>query len=138
MLTRAGRPCHYHAKLRKGNTTPASEMARGPFEELPATERASEFPIASRDLAADGNDARPAFESTVIDGHVLVLYRDLAAVARIENDEVGVGARLDRAFLREEIEELRHLRARDIDEGVKVELPLFYAITVQQVDPLLE
>src|SRR4051812_39698409 len=41
---------------------PASEMTRRALEELATAERANEFPLARRDLAADRDDARAPFD----------------------------------------------------------------------------
>src|ERR1017187_2198556 len=79
------------------------------LQEFAAAECASELAVARGDLAAHGHDARaaldrPAFERAVVDGHVLRLHGDFSAIVRIEDHEVGVGAGLDRALAREEIE----------------------------------
>ena len=79
-------------------------MTRFPLEELPAAEGAAEFPVAGRDLAADGDHSRaalkrPAFEGAVVDVHVLRQGRDGAAVIRIEYHEIGIRAGLDGTFV---------------------------------------
>src|ERR1035437_6012800 len=119
------------------------EVAWGALEELPAAKGAGELAVARGDLAAHGHDTRaafkrPAFERRVIDGHVLGLHGDFPAVIRIKDDEVGVGARLDCAFAREEVELLRDLRARGVDHRVQVDLSGLYAVGVEQIDPLFE
>src|SRR5260221_13732495 len=108
-------------------------MHRRPREILSASECADEFPIAHCNLATHGYDARlafdlPAFEGAVIDGHRLRRGGNRAAIIRIEHDEIRVAADGDRAFAREESEELRGLRAGDVDERVEVEPSALHAV----------
>src|SRR5688500_16234838 len=120
-----------------------SKMTRCPLEELAASQCPDELAVTCGNLAADRYDARPAFqlpafECAIVDVRVLGLCRDRAAVGRIEDDKVGVGAELDRAFFGEEIEKLCDLGARDIHERVEVDFSRLHAVRVEQVNPLFE
>ena len=64
--------------------------------------------------------------------------RDLAAVVRVVDDEVGIAAHGDRALAREETEQSRGLGARAIDEGAQVDPSLGDAVCVEQVDAVFE
>ena len=118
-------------------------MTRLALEEFPVAMLADEFAAAHGNLAAHGDDARaafefPAFKRAVIQVHALRLHGDFAAIVRVIHDEVGVGAGLDCAFAREEIERLRDLRAGDIHEGVQINLARLHAVGVEQVDAFFE
>ena len=96
------RACHPSMQLK---------MGRLPGEEIVVPELADGFAVAGLDAAADGDDAwpafdLPAFERAIVDGHLLRLLRNLAAVIGVVDDEVGIGAERDRAFAREEAEDL--------------------------------
>src|SRR3954471_8109839 len=118
-------------------------MIRRAFEELAAADGADEFAVADGDLAADGDDSGaafdgPAFEAAVVDVHHLRGGGDFSAVGGVVDDEVRIGARLDGAFFREETEELRGLRAGNVDEGVEIEATGFNAVGVEEVYAILE
>ena len=93
------------------------EMRRLALEEFSAAEFADKFPSRAAIFAANGHDVRPAFdlhsfEGIVIEIHLVRLRRDLSAIIRIVNHEVGVAADLNRAFAREQTEKFGGLRAR--------------------------
>jgi iron complex outermembrane receptor protein len=54
------------------------------------------------------------------------------------NDEIGIRTDLDRAFAREQAEDFRGVRARNIHECVKIELPGLYTVGEEQIHPLFE
>src|SRR5262245_28249479 len=80
-------------------------VGRLPAEELAAADLTDELAAADLELAADGDRLhaarnRPALERAVIDVHLLGGGRDEAAGLRVEDHQVGIAARLDRAFTR--------------------------------------
>ena len=92
------------------------------FSISPRPNCADKFSVAHRDFTAHGDDASaglrisPTFERAVIDVHQLRLRGNLSAILRIVDDQVRIGAELNRTLAREQSESLRRLRARDIDE----------------------
>src|SRR6266513_3691166 len=118
-------------------------MRRLALEHFAAADRADEFSVAHRHFTAHCDQVRPAFdfpafERAVIDIHLLRLRRDLSAIFRIVDDEVSVRADLDRAFARKQSEGLRRVCARDVDEGMQVELPGLYTMRVEQVHSIFD
>src|SRR2546426_1425047 len=65
------------------------------------------------------------FRSAVVHVHVLGLGGDFAAIVRIEHDEVGVRAGLDRAFAREEVEGPRDRKSTRLNSS---HLVISYAV----------
>src|SRR5687767_6259517 len=113
------------------------------FQELAAPELARELAIADGDFAADRDNAGaalelPSFECAVVDIHVLRLRRNRSTIIWIENHEIGVRTRLDRAFPRKQIEQLGDLRARHIDKRVEVDFTRLHAVGVEQIDAFFE
>lgn len=118
-------------------------MTRLALEEFPVAVFADELAVAHGDLPAHGDDARaalklPAFKRAVIQVHALRLHGDFATIVRVIDHEVGVGAGLDRAFAREEIEGFRHLGAEHVHEGVQINLAGLHAVGVEQVHAFFE
>ena len=103
---------------------------------------ADEFAVAHCDFAADGDDARPAFElpafeRAVVDVHLLRLRGNLAAIIRIVDDQVGIAA--------EWIVPLRGKRPKvsrpaccGVDERVQVDASRLHAVGVEQVHAVFE
>ena len=56
----------------------------------------------------------------------------------IEDDEVGVGARLNRALARKEAEELGGLRRGRLDESVQVDAARRHAVRVEQMHAIFD
>ena len=88
------------------------------FQELPASDCAHELPIAYRDFAADGDDARTAFQFPALKRAVVHVHRlggggDVAAPVRVEHYQVGIATGLNGALAGKETEDLRGLRAGD-------------------------
>src|ERR1041385_5987111 len=103
-------------------------MTRLPLQKPSSPEGTNEFSVPYGDFAAHGDGARTALEGPALEGAVIhvrhLRFRgDHAAIVRVEHDEIGVGAGLDRAFAWEEAEGLRDLRVGDVDEGGQVDLP---------------
>src|SRR5436309_12062265 len=83
-------------------------------QELPSTNRANELTIAGLDFATDRHRAwpPPSFPSlvrVVIRVRIAAFLPELAMIARIIDDQIGVAAQLNRALLRIEPEQLRRL-----------------------------
>src|ERR1700690_748912 len=120
-----------------------SVMARLPGEIPPVPRLAGENTVPDRHLAPDGHIPgssfdRPALKSAVIDIHGLRLRGNFAPVAGIKYDQVRVAPRLNGPLAREEVEQLRHPGAGDVDQGVQAEFPSLHSVGIQQLDPLLE
>jgi hypothetical protein len=82
------------------------EMIRLAFEKLSARHLADELSIARRDLAPNGDNIGAAFdfesfEGIVIEIHLVRFGRNVAAIVRIVDDQIGVAPDLNRAFARE-------------------------------------
>lgn len=104
---------------------------------------ADKLPIARGNLAADGDDVRTAFdghafERVVIHIHSLGFCGDSTLISRVVNDEVGITAKLNRAFAREQTEDLCGLSAGSIHESVQVETVTLYAISVEGIHAVFE
>src|SRR5580765_1553960 len=100
-------------------------MTRLTVQESSVTELAHEFAVARCNFPAHGDDAGatfdfPAFKRAVVHVHVLRLGGDSASIVWIEDDEVRIGARLDCAFARKEVERFGYLGAGGVDEGVQI------------------
>src|ERR1039457_3860480 len=96
------------------------------LEELAAAGLTDELPVTDCNLAAEGDHARAAFDRQALEGivihvHGLGLDRERAAIGWVKDDQVSVAAGLNSAFAREKAEQLRRLRAGDLDEAVQVE-----------------
>jgi len=118
-------------------------MPRRALQKFPAPDFADEFSVASGHFAAHGDNARaafdfPAFKRVVIAIDVLCLRGNFAAIFGVENDEVGIRARLDGALAREQIECFRHLRAGAIDEGMQIDFACLHAVGIKHVDAIFE
>jgi hypothetical protein len=64
--------------------------------------------------------------------------RDRDALLRVEHDDVGVGADGERSLSRVEAEELRRVRAEELDHPVQRDAALAHAEVVDHLQPVLE
>src|SRR2546430_17716540 len=101
-------------------------------KELAGTLDALEFTLSHQDVAALHHDLRQALYrhalvATVVHVHVVGLrgYRPLHP--RIEDHDIGVASRGDRALAREEAEHLRRCRRHQLDEAIERDAPRIHA-----------
>src|SRR6188474_2890757 len=110
-------------------------MRRCPLQKSSVAQLADEFSVAHLHLAADSNRRwsafeLPAFESAVVNVHLLGLGRNLAAVVGIIDHQIGVASQGDGALAREEAEQLCGLRTTCVHECVQIDSTTLDAIRV--------
>ena len=134
-----------HSAPRSGRDKkdPPLQCTRVALQERTGPRFARELPAVDDHLAArqDGfGDARhlPSFIRVVVHLHVMRLRRQRRLLLRIEDDDVGVGARRDRAFLREHAEDLRGRRRGQLDESIHRDLAGPHAAVVDQAHARLD
>ena len=113
-----------------------------PLDELAASQRADELPVARLNPSSHRYDDWPAdpvptFVGVVVDPRVAVRERELPAVIRIVNHEVRIAADLHRSLPWIHPEDARCLRAARVDHRVEIDPAGCHAVRVNQIDALL-
>src|SRR5262245_53944911 len=113
------------------------------FEKRPLPRAPDELPVldhqsAARQHGVGGAGHLASLVRVVVDLHVERLRRQGERAVGIENDDVGVGAWRDRALLREQAEDLRRRRGRQLDEAVQRDAPFAHAAVVDQAHACLD
>ena len=113
------------------------------LDELARTRLADELVALDDHLAAHEHDLRGALylsplEQVVVDVGVVRGGGDRQLLVGIPDDDVGVGARRDRALARVEPEPLRDVRRDELDESVQRDAALAHAEVQQHVQPVLD
>src|SRR6266496_90746 len=111
-------------------------------QKLSSTNRANKLTVPNLHLASHRYRAwpPPSFPSlvrVVIRVREAAFLRELAVIAGIIDDQVGVAAQLNRALLRIEPEQLRGLRRAGVHHGLQGQPAGGDAAGVDQIHPLL-
>src|SRR6185369_4835397 len=123
----------WEGKLTANGGSPSPRRERvPPLQELPHSLLPDVLPFLDHQLAAREDRLRrpfhlPALIAGVVDVHVVRRRADGELLVRVEDHDVGVGADGDRALAREESEDLRCRRRRDLDEAVERDPSLRHA-----------
>src|SRR6059058_966971 len=101
-------------------------------KELAGTLDALEFSVPNQDVAALHHDLRQALDrhalvATVVHVHVVGLRRERPLHPWVEDHEIGVAPRRDRALAGEETEHLGGRRRHQLDEAVERDPPRIHA-----------
>src|SRR5438046_3602955 len=111
-------------------------------KELTGTFDALEFSLPHQDVATLHHDLRQALYrhalvATVVHVHVVGLRRERPLHPRIEDHDIGVASRGDRAFAREKAEHLRGRRRDQLDEAVEGDPPRIHPTVEDQREAVL-
>src|SRR6202011_244137 len=112
-------------------------------QELAGTLDALEFSVPNQDVPALHHDLRQAldrhsFVATVVHVHVMGFHGKRPFHPRVEDHDVGVASRGDRAFAREEPEHLGGCRRHELDEAIERDPAFIHTNVEDQRKAILE
>src|SRR6266704_1562315 len=112
-------------------------------KELAGTLDALEFSLPHQDVAALHHDLRQALYrhalvATVVHVHVVGLRRERPLHPWVEDHDIGVAPRCDRALAREEAEHLRGCRRHQLDEAVEGDPPRIHPAVEDEREAFLD